>query len=95
MSVRIGRFTECSGVLQTTQFAYKKGLGTCDALLSVSHTLQSVLESTREAKIVHIDCSAAFDRVNHGSVTLYRVTDPLSMFPLLLKRTADVMAPHS
>ena len=39
LSVRHGRFMECSGVLPTTQFAYRKGLGTCDALLCVSHTL--------------------------------------------------------
>ena len=35
---------EHSGVLPTTQFAYRKGLGTCDALLCVSHALQSALE---------------------------------------------------
>ena len=29
------------GVLPTTQFAYQKGLGSGDALLCVSHTLQS------------------------------------------------------
>ena len=34
---------ERGGVLPTTQFAYWKGLGTCDALLCVSHTLQSAL----------------------------------------------------
>ena len=33
VSVRRGRFMERSGVLPTTQFAYRKGLGTCDALL--------------------------------------------------------------
>ena len=49
----------------TTQFAYRKGLGTCDALLCLSHTLQSVLESGQGARIVQIDCSASFDRVNH------------------------------
>ena len=46
---------EHGGVLPTTQFAYRKGLGTCDALLSVSHTLQSALESRQEARIVQID----------------------------------------
>ena len=45
ISVRRGRFMERSGVLPTTQFAYRKCLGTCDALLCVSHTLQSALES--------------------------------------------------
>ena len=32
LSVRVGRIMECCGVLQTTQFAYLKGLGTCDVL---------------------------------------------------------------
>ena len=44
VSVRRGRFMECQGVLPTTQFAYRKGLGTCVALLCVAHTLQSALE---------------------------------------------------
>ena len=68
VSVRLGRFTECRGVLPTTQFAYSKGLGTCDALLCVSHTLQSALELRQEARIVQIDFSAAFDRVNHQGI---------------------------
>ena len=72
MSVRLGRFIECSGVLPTTQFAYQKGLGTCDALLCVSHTLQSALESGHEARNVQIDFSAAFDRVNHLGI-LYKL----------------------
>ena len=68
VSVRLGRFMERSGVLQTTQFAYQKGLGTCDALLCVAHTLQSAFESGQEARIVQIDLSAAFDRVNHRGI---------------------------
>ena len=71
VSVRFGRFMERSGVLPITQFAYWKGLGTCDALLYVSHTLQSELESGQEARIVQIDFSAAFDRVNHLGI-LYK-----------------------
>ena len=51
--------------LSEAQFAYRKGLGTCDALLCMSHTLQSALESGQEGRIVQIDFSAAFDRVNH------------------------------
>ena len=72
VSVRLGRFMECSEVLPTTQFAYRKGLGTCDALLCVSHALQSALESGQEARIVQIDFSATFDRVNHQGI-LYRL----------------------
>ena len=62
---------ECSGVLPTSHFAYWKGLGTCDALLRVSHTLQSALETEQEVRIVQIDLSAAFDRVNHQGL-LYK-----------------------
>ena len=72
VSVRLGRFMECSGVLPTTQFAYRKGLGTCDALLCVSHTLQNALESGQKARIVQIDFSAAFDSVNRQGI-LYKL----------------------
>ena len=54
MSVRLGRFIECCGVLPNTQFAYRKGLGTCDALLCMSLTLQSALESGQVFRIVQI-----------------------------------------
>ena len=64
---------EHCGVLPTTQFAYQKGLGTCDVLLYVSHTLQSALESGQEARIAKIDFSAAFDRANHQGI-LYRLS---------------------
>ena len=72
VSVRLGLFVERSGVLSTTQFAYRKGLGTCDALLCVSYTLQSALESGQEARIVQIDFRVAFDRVNHLGI-LYKL----------------------
>ena len=72
VSVSFGRFMGRSGVLPTTQFAYRKGLGTCDALLCVSHTLQSALEGGQEARIAQIDFTAAFDRVNHLGI-LYKL----------------------
>ena len=56
----------------STQFVYRKDLGTYDALLCMSHTLQSALESGQEAWIVQIDFSAAFDRVIHKGI-LYRL----------------------
>ena len=52
--------------------AYRKGLGTFDALLFVLHTLQSALESGKEARMVQINFSAAFDRVNHLGI-LYKL----------------------
>ena len=72
VSVHLGRFMERNGVLPTTQFAYRKGLDTCDALLCVSHTLQSALESGPEARIEQIDFTAGFDRVNHQGI-LFRL----------------------
>ena len=59
-------------MLPTTQFAYRKGLGTCDVLLCVSHTLQSALESGQETRIVQIDIGAAFNRVNYQTI-LYKL----------------------
>ena len=59
-------------MLPTTQFAYRKGLGTCDALLCVQHTLQRVLESGKDARIVQFDFSAAFDWVNYQEI-LYKL----------------------
>ena len=57
------------GVLPTTQFGYRKGLGTCDALFCVTHTLQS----GQETRIVQINFSAALDRVNHQGI-LYKLS---------------------
>ena len=72
VSVRLGRFMERNGALPTTQFAHWKGLGTCVALLCMSHTLQSELESGQDARIVQIDFNAAVDRVNPPGV-LYKL----------------------
>ena len=60
VAVRLGRFMEHCGVLLTTQFAYRKGLGTCDAILCASHTLQSALESGPEDRIVQINFMRCF-----------------------------------
>ena len=59
-------------MLPTTRFAYRKGLGTCDALLCVAHTLQSALEMAQKDRIVQIDFSTAFDRVIHQG-TLFKL----------------------
>ena len=73
VAVRLGRFMEHCGVLPITQFAYWKSLGTYDALLCVSHTLQSALESGQEARNVQIDFSAVFYRVNYQGI-LYKLS---------------------
>ena len=72
MSVHLLRFMEHSGVLPTTQFAYQKGLGACDALLCMFHTPETALKNVQQARIMQIDFSAAFDIVNHQSF-LYKL----------------------
>ena len=59
VSVRFGRYMERDGLLPTAQFANRKALVTSDALLCLSHTLESALESGLEARIVQIDFSLA------------------------------------
>ena len=44
VSFRLGRFMERSDLLQTTQFAYRKGLGTCDAFVLVPYIAESIGE---------------------------------------------------
>ena len=72
VSVCLEQCMEHTGVLPTSQFAYRKGLGTSGALLCMSYTLQSALESGQEARIVQIDFSATYDRVNYQSI-LYKL----------------------
>ena len=63
---------ERRGVLPITQFAYRKGLGSCDAVLCMSYTQQSALECGQEARIIQINFSVAFDKVNHQGI-LYKL----------------------
>ena len=65
--VRLARFMERSGV-PPSLLMYRNGLGTCDALLCVSHALQSALVSGQEARKLQIGFSVTFDRVNHQGI---------------------------
>ena len=73
MSVGLGKFMERSGVLPTNQFAYRKGLGTCDALLCMLDTLQSALTGGQVARTVQIDFSTAFVMFNHQGLSISSV----------------------
>ena len=80
MLVRLGRFVECRGLLLTTQFTYWKGLGTCDALLCVAHTLQGALEMRQEARMVHIDFSVTTIRGFSSSSILCKLEVQCCLF---------------
>ena len=54
--------------MPAAQFAYWKGLGCTDALLTISHYLQKFQDLGMESYIVQLDFSAAFDRVSHSGL---------------------------
>ena len=85
VSVSLGRFMYSSVVLPNNHLAYRKGLGTCDPLLCVSHTLQSALESGQEAIIVQIGFNAGCNRVLLEGYLLFILTQ------FLLNRSQHVM----
>ena len=57
VAVRLERFMKHCGVLPTTQFAYRKGLGTCDALLCVTYTAECIGEQAGDQ-----DCADRLQR---------------------------------
>ena len=50
------------------QFDFRKSLGTCDALLTITNFVQKALDCGSEMRMVGLDFSAAFDRVNHKAL---------------------------
>ena len=69
MSVRLELFMGYRGVLPTIQFTHRKGIGTCDALLCVSHFAERIGEG-QLGRGVNINFSSAFDRVSHEGILL-------------------------
>ena len=61
---KLSHYFESNSLLLSSQFLYRRGLGTCDALLTVSHHLQAALDRGMEGRLVQLDFSAAFDRVS-------------------------------
>ena len=68
VSHKLTSFCEKCDFLHAAQFAYWKGLGSTDALLTISHHLQKALDAGMESYIVQLDFNAAFDRVSHSGV---------------------------
>ena len=52
-------------ILPQIQFGFRKGLGTADTLLLITHDLQASLGSRVESRVVSLDFSSAFGLVNH------------------------------
>lgn len=72
LSCRLCGYLVKRNLLPSRQYAYRRGLSTCDALLDISHALQCALDAGSEARLVQIDFSGAFDKVNHAGL-LYKL----------------------
>ena len=58
------KFVDFIKDLPNTQFGFRKGLGTTDALLLLTHDLQYSLNNRAESRSVSLDFSFAFELVN-------------------------------
>ena len=68
MAKRLNNFSEKKNLFPNLQFGFRKGLGTCDALLTITNFVQKALDCGSEVRMVGLDFSAAFDRVNHKAL---------------------------
>ena len=68
LAKRLNAFAESNHLFPNLQFGFRKGLGACDALLTISSTVQKSLDSGHEVRLIGLDFSAAFDRVNHEAL---------------------------
>ena len=68
LAKRLNSFAEKNDLFPSHQFGFRKGLGACDAVLTISDKVQKALDSGSEARMVGLDFSAAFDRVNHKAL---------------------------
>ena len=69
---RLYKYVDSMNILPSTQFGFRKGLGTTDALLVLTQDLQLSLDKGAESRVVSLDFSSAFDLVNHQAL-LYKL----------------------
>ena len=65
---RLNNFSEKKNLFPHLQFGFCKGLGTYDAILTVTSFVQKTLDCGCKVRMVGLDFSAAFDRVNHKAL---------------------------
>ena len=68
LAKRLNNYAENNNFFPCQQFGFRKGLGACDAVLTLSDRIQKALDAGSEARMVGLDFSAAFDRVNHQAL---------------------------
>ena len=68
LAKHLNAFAEVNNLFPNQQLGFRKGLGACDAVLTISDRVQRALDSGFVARMVGLDFSAAFDRVNHNAL---------------------------
>ena len=68
LAKRLNNFAEKKNLFPHIQFGFRKGVGTCDALLTITNFVQKALGCGSEVHMVGLDFSAAFDCVNHKAL---------------------------
>ena len=68
LSKRLYAYAESNNLFPNLQFGFRKGLGACDALLTISNLVQRALDHGQEVRMIGLDFSSAFDRVNHKAL---------------------------
>ena len=68
LAKHLNNFAEKKNLFPNLEFGFRKGLGTCDALLTITNFVQKALDCGSEVRMVGLDFSAAFDRVNHKAL---------------------------
>ena len=72
MAEKLNHCLESNSLLPPSQFSCRRGLKTCDALLTVSHRSQVSPDRGMEGRLVQLDFSDAFHRVTHRGL-LYKL----------------------
>ena len=71
MAKHLNNFAEKKNLFPHLQLSFHKGLGTCDALLTIANFVQKALDCGCEVLVVGLDFNAAFDRANR-KVDIFR-----------------------
>ena len=66
LAKHLNNFAEKKNLFPNLQFGFHKGLGTCDALLTITNFVQKALDCGCKVHMVGLHFSAAFDYVNHN-----------------------------
>ena len=68
LAKHLNNFAEKKNLFPHLQFGFRKDLGTCDALLTITNFVQKALDCGCEVHMVGLNFSTAFDRVNHEAL---------------------------